>query len=120
MARYVRGLRARRPATACKTGRETCPPVRTVEHPGGSLRPDFRMIKILRDIIVSGVEKMAKPDPEIFQLTLRRMGSPDPAEVLFIDDNAVNITAADALGFQTHQFRDAGRLEKALVSAALL
>lgn len=80
----------------------------------------FPMIKILRDIIVSGVEKMAKPDPEIFQLTLRRMGSPDPAEVLFIDDNAVNITAADALGFQTHQFRDAGRLEKALVSAALL
>ena len=78
------------------------------------------MIKLLQDIVVSGAEKMVKPDPEIFHLTLRRMGAPDPAEVLFIDDSAVNIAAADALGFQTHQFYDAGRLEKTLIDASLL
>ncbi len=80
----------------------------------------FPMIKLLQDIVVSGAEKMVKPDPEIFHLTLRRMGAPDPAEVLFIDDSAVNIAAADALGFQTHHFYDAGRLEKTLIDASLL
>jgi 2-haloacid dehalogenase len=62
------------------------------------------------DIIVSGREKVAKPDPAIFHLTLARMGTFEPGEVFFTDDNPPNIAAADALGFQTHLFEGADGL----------
>jgi 2-haloacid dehalogenase len=58
-----------------------------------------------RDIVVSGVEKLIKPDAAIFALAARRFGH-EPARMLFIDDNAANIAAADALGWHTHHFRD--------------
>ncbi len=40
-----------------------------------------------RDIVVSGDEKLAKPDPAIFHLALARFGL-EPQEALFVDDNA--------------------------------
>jgi len=51
-------------------------------------------------IVVSGKEKLAKPDERIFLLLLERYGLV-AAECLFIDDNARNIQAATALGFRT-------------------
>jgi 2-haloacid dehalogenase len=56
------------------------------------------------DVIVSGREKVAKPDPAIYHLALARMGGLAPHQVLFTDDNPPNIAAADALGFHTHLF----------------
>lgn len=56
-----------------------------------------------QDIVVSGVEKLAKPDPAIFELAASRFGH-DPASLLMIDDNAANIATARALGWQTHHF----------------
>ena len=57
----------------------------------------------LRDIAVSGAEKIAKPDPAIFALACRRADL-TPGELLFVDDVAANIAAARALGFHVHLF----------------
>ncbi|MDB5251724.1 MAG: family phosphatase, partial [Flaviaesturariibacter sp.] len=46
--------------------------------------------------VVSGEEKMRKPFPEFYNLLLDRFGVA-PGQCLFIDDNARNIAAAEAL-----------------------
>jgi len=51
-------------------------------------------------IVVSGDEKVAKPDERIYRLLLDRYGL-TANECLFIDDNARNTRAASALGIQT-------------------
>ncbi len=51
-------------------------------------------------IVVSGQEKMVKPDKEIFELLLTRYNLL-PYESLFIDDNLPNIETAKELGFFT-------------------
>ena len=80
----------------------------------------FPMIHILRDVVVSGVEQVVKPDPKIYQIALERMGHPDPSEVFFIDDSLKNIDAAAKLGFRTHHFQGAAGLERALSAEGLL
>ncbi len=80
----------------------------------------FPMIRVLRDVIVSGAEGIAKPDPRIYEIAHQRMGAPDPADVLFIDDRSNNIEAAVAHGFSGHLFRDATGLEAALMAHGLL
>ena len=80
----------------------------------------FPIIKILRDVVVSGEEKIVKPEPRIFELTLDRMGQPEPSDVLFIDDSAPNCAAAEALGIKAHHFTGAPGLETRLVSEGLL
>lgn len=72
-----------------------------------------------RDIVVSGVEQLAKPDPGIFRLAESRFGIV-PGQTLFVDDNAHNIAAARARGWQVHHFSDAERLEADLRGRALL
>ncbi len=85
-------------------------------YPFRDSQPVFRRF---RDVVVSGTEKLAKPDPAIFHLARDRFGI-DPSRTLFIDDNAANIAAAAALGWQVHHFRDAVTLEADLVSRGLL
>lgn len=80
----------------------------------------FPIIKVLRDIVVSGAEKVVKPDPKIYAIALERMGHPDPASVLFIDDSRPNTDAAKALGFQTHHFQGAKGLETDLSKRGLI
>jgi 2-haloacid dehalogenase len=65
--------------------------------------PTFPVLRALRDIVVSGVERLAKPDPAIFDLAARRFGR-EPHRMLFIDDNAANVASAQALGWQVHHF----------------
>lgn len=78
--------------------------------------PAFRH---MRDVIISGVEKMVKPDPRIYELALRRMGLPVEA-VFFTDDSRANIEAAKAMGFATHLFDQPQTLRPALVAAGIL
>lgn len=80
----------------------------------------FPLLTIFQDIIVSGDEKLVKPDPAIYHLTLDRMGGPAPAEVIFIDDSEKNIDAAAALGFETHLFTGAKGLEAKLNALGLI
>jgi 2-haloacid dehalogenase len=83
-------------------------------------RPTFPVLDHFRDIVVSGHERLIKPDAAIFDLAVRRFGHA-PSEMLFIDDNADNIAAARALGWHTHHFVDgAEALEADLVARGLL
>lgn len=81
---------------------------------------NFPVIRRLRDVVVSGEERLIKPDPAIYEIALERMGNPDPGNVFFIDDSEKNIVAARDLGFGVHHFRSAAELEAALVSEGIL
>ena len=64
-----------------------------------------------RDILVSGTEKLAKPDPAIYRLALERFGL-RADEALFIDDRADNIAGAESVGIAGHVFTDAPTLRQ--------
>lgn len=55
------------------------------------------------DVIVSGREKLLKPDPAIFRLLLDRQGL-EAQDCVFIDDSPKNVDAAAALGFHALLF----------------
>jgi 2-haloacid dehalogenase len=82
-------------------------------------RPTAPVFDHFRDIVVSGDEKLVKPDPAIFELAQRRFGHA-PHAMLFIDDNAANVEAARKLGWQVHRFTDAARLAQDLRTRGLL
>ena len=82
-------------------------------------RPTAPIFDLFRDIVVSGKERIAKPDERIFALAAQRFGH-DPDKMLFIDDNAANIAAARGLGWQVHHFLDASRLRNDLEARGLL
>ena len=67
----------------------------------------------LDGIVVSGDEKLIKPDPKIYQVLIDRYAI-KPEESLFIDDNFDNIVAAQKLGFRTIHFTNEVNLEKTL------
>lgn len=80
---------------------------------------EARLFDRFRDIVVSGDEKLAKPDPAIFHLARTRFGLA-PGEGLFLDDHADNAEAATANGFVGHHFTDAQRARMAVAAAGLL
>jgi len=59
---------------------------------------------------------MVKPDHEIFLTVAERLPAP-PARVLFIDDNAVNVEGAAAVGFVARQARGVDQA-RAILSAS--
>ena len=61
-------------------------------------RPQWPVLDLFRDIVVSGIEKLHKPGPGIFALWARRFGLAAEA-MLFIDDSQANTAAAGARGF---------------------
>ena len=72
-----------------------------------------------RDIVVSGEVKLLKPDPAIYYLALDRFRL-RPADALFIDDRAINVEAARAVGMAAHLFTDAADLRARLEAEGLL
>ncbi|WP_448659270.1 HAD family hydrolase [Sphingomonas sp. CJ99] len=72
-----------------------------------------------RDIVVSGEEKLVKPDPAIYRLALDRFGLA-PGDAVFVDDNPDNIAAASAMGIDAVLFTDAAAFRAHLVSVRLL
>lgn len=81
-----------------------------------SLQP---VLSRFRNIVVSGHEKVAKPDSAIYAIAEARFGLP-PGDLLFVDDKPENVTAAVARGWQGHVFTDAARLEAELRDRWLL
>lgn len=82
-------------------------------------RPSLPLLDRFRDIVVSGHERLIKPDHAIFRLAERRFGHA-PATMLFIDDNAANVAAARDCGWQAHHFAAAAPLAAELRSAGLI
>ncbi|GAB2703062.1 HAD-IA family hydrolase [Mucilaginibacter koreensis] len=70
-------------------------------------------------IVVSGTEKMRKPDAVFYRLLLERY-QVNPHQALFIDDNYRNILAAQRLGIQTVHFTGADELQQQLYAHQLL
>jgi 2-haloacid dehalogenase len=84
-----------------------------------SFRPTQPIFDRFQDIIVSGVEKLVKPDPAIYALALQRFGL-KPGEAIFIDDNHDNVISARQNGFAAHHFMDANSLRRELLALDLL
>lgn len=82
-------------------------------------RPTQPIFDHFADIVVSGVEKVAKPDSRIYEIVEQRSGR-DGASLFFTDDNPDNIAAARVRGWDAHLFTDAAGLEAALVEAGFL
>lgn len=82
-------------------------------------RPTQPVFDHFHDIVVSGVEKLHKPDPAIYHLALDRFGLAE-GEGLFIDDSLPNVEAARGNGFHAHHFIDAPTLRAELVALGLL
>jgi 2-haloacid dehalogenase len=73
----------------------------------------FDFLGLFEDIVVSGAEKLAKPDPRIFDVLVARTGLP-PGECVFVDDKPENVEAARAAGLDGVLFTDPHRLREDL------
>lgn len=60
--------------------------------------------RALADVeVISGLEKLYKPERPIYDLTQRRMGL-SPERLLFLDDTPVNVNAARSYGWQAEVY----------------
>ena len=70
-------------------------------------------------VVMSGAERVAKPDPAIYRLLVERYRL-NPARTFFTDDKAENVAAARAVGLLAEQFTDASALRRQLVDLGAL
>jgi 2-haloacid dehalogenase len=66
-------------------------------------------------VLVSGEERIIKPDPAIFRLLLERFGL-DPETSFYVDDSEANVEAARRLGFDAVRFTGPGQLRRELAA----
>ena len=76
-------------------------------------RGRFDFLRLFEDILVSGEERLAKPDPRVFALLTERSGLP-PGACVFVDDKPENVDAARAAGLDGIVFVDDGTLREQL------
>jgi 2-haloacid dehalogenase len=82
-------------------------------------RRGWPLFDLFEDVVVSGEERVVKPDPRIFAIAEKRFGRP-PQALFFTDDNPANVAAARSRGWQAHLFEGAEGLESRLVRLGLL
>lgn len=75
----------------------------------------YRFLDHFGTIVVSGHERVVKPDARIFEILLERISHPASA-CTFIDDNAHNVRTATELGFDTIRFENTDQLRRALIA----
>lgn len=80
---------------------------------------NYPFLNLFRDIVVSGDEKLIKPDPKIFEICLKR-NKLKAADCLFIDDSEKNVKGAEAVGMQAHHFTTPDKLRNDLKKRNLL
>ncbi|KZM48395.1 HAD family phosphatase [Labrenzia sp. OB1] len=86
----------------------------------GEARTRFPFLKTsFLDVVVSGEEKLIKPDPRIYEVLLQRNGL-DAQGCFFIDDSRSNVDAARDAGMQAYHFRSAAELRSELTRLGLL
>jgi epoxide hydrolase-like predicted phosphatase len=110
MIDYVASLRERGLRTALLTNN-----VREWEPLWRSKLPELD--RIFEVVVDSAFVGMRKPEPEIYELTLERLGGRVSAEeCVFLDDLEVNCDAARALGMTAVRYEDPGQAIAALES----
>ena len=85
----------------------------------GIARERFEFLEWFDGVLVSGEERMIKPDPAIFRLLLDRFGL-DPGATFYVDDSPANVAAADRLGFDAVRFTSPAQLRRDLEARGLL
>jgi 2-haloacid dehalogenase len=73
----------------------------------------FDFLALFDVVVVSGTERLHKPQPEIYQLVVERTGRPASSWIM-VDDRAENIAGAQAVGMDGILFTDADSLRVAL------
>jgi len=84
-----------------------------------SRRERFAFFELFEGVVVSGLEGVSKPDPEIFHRLLERYAL-DAGATLFVDDNPANVETAASLGMLTVRFESADRLAARVAELGLL
>ena len=79
----------------------------------------FAFLDWFDGLLVSGEERIIKPDPAIFELLLDRFGL-DPGSTFYVDDSPANVAAAAALGLDAVRFTGPGQLRRDLAARRLL
>ena len=82
-------------------------------------RGRFPVLERFRAIVVSGEERLIKPDARIFQVLFERHGV-DPGAAIFIDDVERNVEAARRLGMTGIRFESPQQLRGELARLGLL
>jgi len=82
-------------------------------------RPRYPFLDWFDGIVLSGEVGAAKPDARIYEALLERYRL-DPASLVFVDDVAENVAAAEALGLRSIRFTDAAALREELAGLGLL
>lgn len=82
---------------------ETFPTARTL----------YPFLNLFEGILVSGEEKLIKPDARIYQLIINRYNV-NPSRALFIDDNLKNVEGAKKVGLEAIQFQSSAQLKSYL------
>ncbi|MGX5819720.1 HAD family hydrolase [Chitinophaga lutea] len=80
---------------------------------------EYRFLQWFDGIVVSGRERMRKPQPDFYQLLLDRY-QVDKSSTLFIDDNLRNVTAAEAFGIESIHFHSPQQLRQELEQRNIL
>jgi HAD superfamily hydrolase (TIGR01509 family) len=76
-------------------------------------RQMFDFLNEFDTAVISGHVGVVKPDPRIYKLLFERVGRP-ARELLFVDDSAANVRAAEALGMAAIHYRPGVDLEREL------
>jgi len=66
---------------------------------------DYPFLKLFDGLLISGEDKLMKPDSAIYELAKNRFNL-NPEETVFIDDKQKNIEAAKGLDFKTIHLTD--------------
>ena len=82
-------------------------------------RAKYDFFDLFDDMVISGEVGHVKPDPEIFQIILDKIGR-RAQECLLIDDSLLNIQQANKMGFVTIHFESPVHLEKELKQLHLI
>jgi 2-haloacid dehalogenase len=85
----------------------------------GIARERFEFLDWFDGVVVSGEERMIKPDPAIFQVLLDRFGL-DPGATFYVDDSEANVEAARRLGFDAVRFTGPRQLRRDLAARGAL
>ena len=79
----------------------------------------YEFLKWFSEMVISGREKLIKPDPAIYELLLKRIER-KAEECIFIDDAEENIHSAEELGFNTIQFENPEQLRSEFINFGIL
>ncbi len=70
----------------------------------------FRLDRYFKDYVISGEVGVAKPDPKIYAMALKKSFC-EPGEAIFVDDTAKIVDMADKLGLKGILFKNSRQLK---------